>query len=206
MAAGLLPVALASLSRPHYGFIIQPHWLSFVSLGFFVGAGQLLAELSRRMKVSLWVAALVCVSNAYILAGWQYNYLWGSEKRYISYWLDQSPGSYLPNFWMGSIQLERGDLATARVHYERILQRKFTDWETYVNLGVIEHYAGNGAKAMDYYHKALAVKADCADALNNIGVIKRDGGEREQALGYFTRALQADGRHKDARRNLDGLR
>jgi len=206
MAVGVLPVALASLSRPNYGFIIEPHWLIFVSLAFFAGLGQLWMGLKNRMRPALWAAGLACLLGVYIITGWRYNYLWANEERYLAYWLGESKEAYLPNFWMGSNYLEKGDLARAKYHYERILQRRYTDWETYVNLGVIEYYAGNSEAALLYYQKALAVNNKCADALNNIGVIFRGQGERDKARYYFNKALEIDSRHVDARRNLNEIK
>ncbi len=201
----LTPVFLASISRPNYGFIIEPHWIYYSTFGALLVISALLLDWRERCPRPVFYIVIGSVLTALLFMTWQYNRMWSQPKVYLKAWVDEDPDGYLPNFWLGSLYLDDDDLARAQHHFERILQRRFVDWETYVNLGVIEHYQGNFDAALDYYQKAIGVNARCADAFNNIGVIYRERGQTGLAREYFQKAIDANPRQADAVNNLRSL-
>jgi tetratricopeptide (TPR) repeat protein len=112
---------------------------------------------TRRMAAA---AIAVAVLSAHAAGTWQRNKVWRSEE---SLWLDVTKKS--PNNgrgWMnyGLTLMARGDLATARAHFERaaLLTPNYSTLE--INLGVVNAALGSQATAEQHFTRALALAPD----------------------------------------------
>ena len=61
LVVGLLPLAAACLVEPTRGLVVEPYWLVFASLGFYIFLAQMLEAIYKQRA---WIA---CVSAAVIL-------------------------------------------------------------------------------------------------------------------------------------------
>lgn len=203
---GLLPVAWGCLSRPLFGMIIEPHWLVFSSLGYFLLLAVLFAKIRYCVHARLYAVFLVTIGLAYLTSTWDYNYLWGDQKRYCLYWQGLSPRAYWPNFWLGHSYLEEGHYSQAREPFRRILENGKRDFETLGNLGIIEYRLGNLAAGLSYFQESLAMNPRHADTYYYIGDIHLKSHQPQMAEGFFAQAVRLDPSLADAQKKLNLIR
>ena len=89
-----------------------------------------------------------------------YNFLWGNQIRYCTYWKTIHPNHYMPNYWLGFAYMEQGQYAKARNIYHQLLQKKNVPFSVYGNLGLIELRTQNYAESITYFEKSLELKSD----------------------------------------------
>ena len=77
---GFLPVVPACLSRLEFGVIIEPHWLIFSSIGYFLLLAIVFSRLQRPRQQKDLVLRDSGPSLFYVSSSRHYNYLWGSNK------------------------------------------------------------------------------------------------------------------------------
>jgi hypothetical protein len=169
---GFMALFGLALIYPYGGFVIEPHWFLFSSLGFFLCLGLIIEH---------GVALFTKVSGKYIvymiialLAGFwfrstqSYNHLWRSQESYCRYWLSISPDFYFPNFWLARGLLEQNKLDEAEVHFKRSFVGKANDWYVYAGLGDIEFERNDLHKAREYYLEALRLNPDSVFLKKNV--------------------------------------
>jgi tetratricopeptide (TPR) repeat protein len=189
---GFVPVALACFSRPYLGFVIQPHWLFFSSIGFFLLVALAMVKACRKISLPLGILCVILLLAGYILTSRQYNYLWNGQERYCRYWLSISPRNYWPNFWLGYSYLEEGDLRKAKEVYLNIVNNGHSDAEVYGNLGIVDYKLGNLDAALDYFLKSLRIDPGVADTYYYMGLIYARKGDPMRAERFFLKASQLD--------------
>ena len=187
---GIVP--LACFSRPALGFVIQPHWLSVPSIGFFLSVAVFLSALRKRMNKKVWILLVCLIVLACVLKSRQYNNRWNSQKKYCRYWLTVSPQSFWPNFWLGHSYMVEGDYAKAKIHFIRNLKKGIHDEEIYGNLGIVEYELKNYDDSILYLEKALAIKPDSAETHYYLGrgYIKKK--MFRKAEEYYLQAIELD--------------
>ncbi|MDZ4241254.1 MAG: tetratricopeptide repeat protein [Candidatus Omnitrophota bacterium] len=200
--AGLCPVALAVFSRPSLGFIIQPHWLFFPTIGLFILASNFLLTAQARLGPKPWLAAVIAIAGILLLSTRQYNRLWGNEKAYCQYMLKLSPQMDLPHFWLAHAYLNERNYPQAREHFLRSLLGTPRDWEVYGNLGVIEFEQQNYDRAMAYFDKAVELNPVGADSYYNIGLIYKMRGNPTGAETFLKKSLELNYYLSEARMTL----
>lgn len=203
---GFLPVAWACLSRPLFGIIIEPHWLIFSSIGYFLLLAILLAKLRNFINSKLYAVLLVSIGLFYLTGTWNYNYLWGDQKRYCRYWQALSPYAYGPNFWLGYAYLEEGNYRQARDPFTRILKSGVRDFETLGNLGLVEYRLGNFKTALNFFQESLAMNPRYADTHYYIGDIYLKSGQLKMAEKFFIQAVRLDPSLIDSQKKLTLIR
>lgn len=199
---GFIPLSLGCFSRPNLGFIIEPHWMLFSSIGFILLAASLLSEMYSR-KNRTWGTVLACLlAVSYISTSRQYNKLWSNEEKYCRYMLSLSPQMDMPVCWLASHYLRERDYAQAREMFLKTLKGVLGDWGGYLNLGLIEAVTGNMEQSNDYYYRALAVNPNAAEAYNNLAanLIKAD--KWDQAQMCLQKAISLDRKFIDPKKNL----
>ena len=88
-----------------------------------------------------------------------------------------SPGSSVPLENLGLVALERGDLATARRHFERAVAIDPGSSRAYAGLGNVALREGDRRSAIDAWRRAVQLDPRNFDALYNLSTtLARDGG------------------------------
>ncbi len=93
---------------------------------------------------------------------------------------------------MGTLLLQRGDLANAVPHSAKAVLVDPRSPGSLNTLGLILKQAGQIAAAASCYQKALLVDDGFADAYSNLGVILKSEGHLLRAIDYYRRALDID--------------
>ena len=205
---GLLPLSIAAFSRPNLGFIIEPHWMLFSSIGFFIFIAASFHKFIQPARISkfrspLVGSAMICLLIvAYVFTSRFYNKLWGNEIAYCRYMIALSPHMRLPVWWLASAHLRGRDYEQARVLFRKTLTGTFQDWEVYVNLGMIESALGKRETALKNFYQAIATNPSAAEAYNNIGAEMIESNELDKAQEYLWQAVRLDRYFIEPKKNL----
>jgi len=161
--SGFSLVAVACINHADMGLVIEPHWLYFSSVGFFLFISMGLSQLSQKLPKKFWALMIIAVSLYYGLTTHTYNYLARTEKGYSAYWLSASPGNIIAALSLGKIYFREGNYQAALV-YHLYVADKYSKVETrsriYHNIGVIYERLRNYPSAKKYYYGALRIKPD----------------------------------------------
>ena len=111
----------------------------------------------------------------------------------------------IDGWYARGLDLERTAPAGAREAYARVLELDGEHLDALVNLGRLEHEAGNLTAAEKLYRRALALSPGDATAAFNLGVALEDQDRVEPAITAYRRALAADPGCADAHYNLSRL-
>lgn len=190
---GLFPLALACVSRPLFGFAMQPHWMLFGSVGFFIFLASVLLDLRKKMNQKLWLAIVIMIVGFYILNTRQYNYLWGSQERYCRYWLSVDPESSWASYWLAYDRLEHGDFAQAEHYFQKAVKGSVADAASYANLAYIKRIQGRLEEAASDYKSALSLDSTNASTHFWLGYVQWQLNDISKAEVCFQRAVKLDG-------------
>ncbi len=199
---GLVPVMGGCIFTPSAGFIIEPHWLFFPSLGLFAGMALLLQCIRRKIHPVVGTAALAMCVLALWSASQFYNTLWGDEKAYCRYWMRAAPGYHSARFYLASSYLRDGDFSKARQWFQQAVAGQKSDWQIYANLGDMASAQEDLSAARRYYEMALVWHPRSSTVFNNWGVVSMKGGDLAEAEVFFQEALRLNGILLEPRLNL----
>lgn len=166
---GFLPVLFACLFEPKTGLIIEPHWLFFPSVGFFLLLAFSLTELQSQMPRRSWQMIVIFIILSWIVVSWRYNRLWSDDLKYSQFWLKQVPGYKSVQFYLANAYSRNHQFDKGRAVYRQALESEKTDWQIYNNLGLMDLAEGHYQDAERNF--LLAVNLNPASALgyNNLG-------------------------------------
>ena len=185
-------VLLACLSRPALGFVIQPHWLSLSSIGFFLMSAAFLVTLSKYVNGQIWILIFILIVALYGGISRKYNDLWSSQKGYCRYWLTVSPSSFWPNFWLGHSYMVEGEYIKAKIHFNRNLTRGIHEEKIYGNLGIVEYELKNYDNSISYLKKAQVMSPNAAETYYYLGLNYVKKNQFEKAENYYLQAIKLD--------------
>ncbi|MDZ4241963.1 MAG: tetratricopeptide repeat protein [Candidatus Omnitrophota bacterium] len=202
--AGFAPVTAACLFRPDEGFAIEPHWMFFANIGFFLLAAAGLTALRRTLSRISWLVLAGGLLLILMASTMVYNHLWGHPVRYCQYWLNKAPT--MTRAYLADAYLRMGDFKTARAYYLMSLRNEFHDWQIYSNLGSMELMLGRPGEAAGHYRKALEVNPHSALTFNNLGVaLLQSGAGGNKAEEAFQKSLELNSYLVEPRLNLAGI-
>ena len=192
MLIGFIPLTLACFSRPNLGFIIEPHWLLFSSLGYFVLLAIGCSKLKEITHPVIWHLCILAICGYYLMQSHQYNYLWGKQERYCRYWLSISPNNFMPNYWLGFAYIEQKEYLKAREVYQRLLKKVNVPFEVYGNLGICELKLGNYHSAIEYLNTAFHLSRGNANIYFYLGEAYFYLGDLTKAESLLKEAFDKD--------------
>jgi protein O-mannosyl-transferase len=207
MMLGFLPVTVACLASPKLGLIIEPQWLTFSSVGFFLyiaWAGlKLYAGINKRLAWLLFISLLMI----FMSITRHNNWIWGDEIRYYDYWQENIEGfnrSHGNDFVMGNIYLEKKNYYLARYYYRKVARSGLPAYTAavYSNLGLIDLHQGNSNQAKEDFLISIKSNPNNAFVLNNLAIIYKDQLNYAAARSLLLRALELDKYSIEARLNL----
>ena len=97
---GFLPVVPACLSRLEFGIIIEPHWLIFSSIGYFLLLAIVFSRLKDRVSKRIWYCAIaVLLCSTFLLPGT--TIIFGGSNKILPLLAHGIAGSLLAEFLAG---------------------------------------------------------------------------------------------------------
>jgi predicted O-linked N-acetylglucosamine transferase (SPINDLY family) len=104
-------------------------------------------------------------------------------------------------FAQGLQHHKAGELAEAKVVYEKILHIDPANADALHHLGLILHYGGNNAQAIDLIQQAISISPNFA-IYNNLANILKTEQKTAQAIEYYEKAISLKPDYADAYNNL----
>lgn len=199
---GFLPVFFGSSFELRYGFILEPHWLFFPSLGMFVILSQYLLQLKRVISKKIYFLFILSIMILLISFSRQLNTLWGDEIQYCRYWLAHSPQQKGAMFYLASALMKEGKLAEAQEAYHRALEGRALDWQIHVNLSLIAQQQGDTSVALQELNRAVELHPKSSIIANNLGILYKNSGDLDRARDYFRQAIKYNPYLLEPRLNL----
>jgi tetratricopeptide (TPR) repeat protein len=102
-------------------------------------------------------------------------------------------------------ELEAVEPEQARDAYGRAVKLNPRHVDAHVNMGRLQHEAGQLRAAESHYRSALQIEPEDATAAYNLGVLLEDAGRPQEALQAYLQAIGADPEYADAHFNVAHL-
>ena len=112
------------------------------------------------------------------------------------------PGPTAEQWYEAGCALEATSPEQAREAYERALQIDPRVADAHVNLGRLDHMAGELGRAEPHYREAARLDPDDPTPHFNLGVLLEEVGRREEAVHAYRQAILRDPDYADAHCNL----
>ncbi len=199
---GLVMLAVGSLFHGQE-LMIEPHWMVFASIGFFIVLAQVFIFLIYPQSKRIAYALGLLIIFGWMMMGWSYNYFWDDELRYSQHWLKQSPSFTPINMYIARAYYAKGQLDFAAEYYKKALTGQRPDYLMYSNLGSIALLQGRLDEAKAYLERALSIEPKARNAMNVLAVVYAKQGNMDKAQEYFKRSVDADPFDTTAKRNLE---
>jgi tetratricopeptide (TPR) repeat protein len=180
---GLVQVGLQSRADrytylPQIGLCVALAW----------GAGELSGRW-RHGRAAAAIGALLLVTTLGVCAYRETSHWQNSETLWSHAIANTSANSVAQNS-LGTVLLEKGDLAGAASHFQEALRLEPLSAVIHTNLGKTFEREGRLDEASFEFQKALQLKPYDADAFYGLGNVALDKGEIEPAISSYERAIQ----------------
>jgi hypothetical protein len=201
---GFIPVFLAAFppyDKIYYGLIIEPQWVTFASVGFFLYTASIGLKLYARWQKILTLVFISILILLMILVR-RSNEIWGDDYRYYFYWSQQiTPLPPVNYAYLADIYARKNDLKQTRYYTIKALGKK-PSADGFYNLGVIDMRLGNTNAAKKEFLLSVKYDPNYSSAYNNLGVIYFNQKDYSSAKEAFLRTIQIDKYCVEARSNL----
>ncbi len=202
---GFAPVTMACLAYGTDFLFVEPHWFIFASIGFFLLIAIGMHYLRAFLPLRVYLLVLISVILVLVMSSRSYNYIWGNEKRYCTYWAQQTPGFKAPLFYLADSYMREGAYQQARKLYRQAIRKKSDDWQIYTNLGLMDFDGGQFQSAMENYQLALKINPWSAVIYTNIGSAYLKMNQPTEAQNAFLKALALNPYLIEPRLNLANI-
>jgi|CXWL01.1.fsa_nt_gi tetratricopeptide (TPR) repeat protein len=198
---GLLPILGACLFRPTTGLIMEPHWMFFPAIGFFIVLAWILVRLIRWNQ---WIGLILCVCLllGLVRISHLYNDIWSSDQTYCYYWREKAPAFKTTEFFLAYALIKDKQYDQARKFLLDAREGIFSDWQIYANLGVMDFEERNYDSAIGNYQKALSFNPSAPEVYNNLGLIYEYTGHLDQAIEAHRKVIELNRFLLEPRLNL----
>jgi len=204
LLTGFIPVFWAAYppyDKIYYGLIIEPQWLTFASLGFFLFAAFLGLKIYARWRkgaVLLFLSLLVLL----IVVVRRDNAIWGDEYNYYFYWSQQIKPLPPVNYaYLADLFLRKKEYIQARYYFSKTLKKR-PDASDLNNLGLLDEKEGLWDKAREEFLLSIRTDPAFSSAYNNLGVVYFKQGNYPSAKEVFLKTVTLNKYSIEARSNL----
>ncbi len=187
---GFIPVFFGSVFELQCGIILEPHWLFFASIGLFALASFYILKIKETAGELIFLIILCIILSNTISYSKTMNKLWANEIAYCKYWLKHSPKYKSVLFYIASAYERRGEYNKAKKTYINGIEARFSDWQIYTNLALIEQHAGNLRMAYQYLMQAYRIFPNSAIINNNLGILFKKSNKIKQSEIFFKKAIK----------------
>lgn len=188
-AIGFLPVSFACLFQPTIGFMMEPHWVLFSTIGFFIWIAYALLLVREKWQKTIGTLVILTLLVSYMTVSRIYNRLWADEKKYCQYWLGEVPGFKSVMFYQASAYMREGDFPKAREVFYKAIAHQHSDFEIYTNLGLIDLSFGHLPEAIQNFETALTIYPNSAVTYTNLGAAYLKLNDLKKAQAFYQKAI-----------------
>ncbi|MEI7998677.1 MAG: tetratricopeptide repeat protein [Candidatus Omnitrophota bacterium] len=93
---GFIYALPASIARPYMGFVIEPYWFYFSSIGFYLFVVLMLFKLRNKVGKGVYIFTLIVLSLSLFFCSQGVNHTASNKVSYYANWLKKSPGNLIP--------------------------------------------------------------------------------------------------------------
>ncbi len=202
---GFLPVSFACFSRPWFGVIVEPFWLIYSSLGFFLMLSGLCFYFCKQRYILGTLIMMVYCLGVLLPTTWRYNDVWGQPIRYCQFWMRVSPHNFFPQFWLAYSLIKEEQYVPAKELLDQLLkQGLYYEW-IYGNLGIAEYHLGHYEPARVAFINALRLNGSNGDTHYYLGLVFLKLKDLPQAQAAFVQAIQLTPELIDAKKQLENI-
>ncbi|MDD5234463.1 MAG: tetratricopeptide repeat protein [Syntrophales bacterium] len=175
-------------------------------IGIFLMAAWGVPELMKsvRLKAAASAAAAVAVLLILSLAAvaWKQVSYWSNNLTLFGRAIEVTERNHLAHNNIGLAFLERGDLDTAAMHFQKAMSYNPRQSFAFNNLGMVYHKQGRTDDAVSLFWQALLINPDSAEAYSNLGDALASQGKTEEAMRCFRESLRLKPENASAFLNL----
>ncbi|MEE8349359.1 MAG: tetratricopeptide repeat protein, partial [Acidobacteriota bacterium] len=206
--AGLAPIAVASfIYLPFATPLIEPHWFSFSSFGFFLMVSNGLVSVTKKMRGWLGAVLISSLLLTSLLTVREANTKWRDQETYCRYWLSLNVHNLTPYYGLGKSRLEKGDCVEAIQLFERgLLFSKYSHEQLSTDLGIAYACVGSDERAAKAYNGALKINSRYSVAHHHQALLALKHGAHREALLGFSNALRMNARSESSYEYLLAVR
>ena len=202
---GLAPLSvLCFVFYSLLGFVIEPHWFLFTSIGFFVLMAIFLKMVYS--KVSKILGIIICF---FIFVYWaqgtrSYSPVWKDKKTYCQYWVKITPQNLFALRALGNAYISTGDPQTGLIYLEHVSKQSPHAF-VYAEMGKAYAQLGKFNEAKVNIYRSLEAGPPLALAYNTLGTIFFQENNYPSAEENFVKAVEINPFLIDAWLNLGDL-
>lgn len=205
LVIGFIPVFFACFSRPWFGVIVEPFWLIFSSLGFFLIVSGLCFYFSKQRSFFATLIIMLYSLGVLLPMTWRYNDVWGQPIRYCQFWIRVSPHNFFPQFWLAYSLIKEKQYEPARELLEKLLKRGLHYEWIYGNLGIAQYHLGHYESARVVFINALRLNENNGDTHYYLGLVFLKLKDLQQAKNAFEQAMRLAPEIIDAKKQLEEI-
>ncbi|MFC1709221.1 tetratricopeptide repeat protein [Candidatus Omnitrophota bacterium] len=210
---GALPLLLVIGSRYDFGFVLEPHWLYFSSIGAFLLISVFLLKLKKHINLTLWICITVAMLSFFCQEARKQNSLWREPKVYYEHWLRKFPNN-MARLNLASIALENGDCDNAEALFNEAISHLVFEKDglyffsprkaalIYSNVGNFYYFQDRYAEALAMYNEAIKINPKNSMAYFFRAVTFLKTNQKDKAVLDFERAIEVDPYILEAHYNL----
>ena len=173
-------------------------------IGLYLMLAWLVADLSVRLRhrfVALAGLAVIILAALIFCARAQTSY-WQDSETLWTHTLAVTDNNNVAHDNLGSVLLQKGNVAGAMLHLQKALAIEPDDAEAHNNLGATFFKIGQTDEAIAQFQMAVALKPGFADPHNSLGNVFFQKGQTDEAIAQYQMAVALKPGFAGAHNNL----
>lgn len=183
---GFLPLFLASFTytAKTQTAIIEPHWLVFPSIGFFLIVAAVLLFIKERSNTYICAVLAVAMITGLIFLTRKSNTVWKDPTTYCTFWMEQNPHNATAYSCRAKEDIRKLD--------QGLNPEKYQNCDDAAFLGGAYNLIQERQKTLQYYQLALDMDSGCTNAYLGLGILYLDIKEYNKAELNLRKAIFID--------------
>ena len=188
---GLVPAGLGIFTMPSIGFIIEPNWFIFPSVGYFLLVAVYLSGLREYWDKKIWVFVILCLAAFFYLKSIALASVFKNDRHYCEYWMKLRPQNPIPRMRFALACLKEKEYERALEYFKEIMRESSYERECILyGMGQMYIERGDLPLAKQYLAEAQAINPVFDSIDNALGTIAVKEGDTKIAKSYFEEALR----------------
>ncbi len=187
----------------HFSFVADHYqYAACIGLIALTAAGVIKASQKKPLLKLVFCGALLLTLGSLT---WRQSKTYANLETLWRTTISRNPNSILAHNNFGVMLSDRGELADAIAHFQKVLEIQPDDPDGHENLGNALLKKGNVDEAMFHYREALKSAPYRADIHFNFGNAFVQKGQSDEALAHFQRACEINPNYVEAYNNAGSV-